>query len=410
MNVTDKRTTIETKKRIPVLILNGFLGSGKTTLLRSLLVQSDKNQIKVGVVVNDMSELDVDGLIVAQTERFEKDDCTFQSIYSCVLSSRKGIQELGLALETIVSGGGLDLLIIETSGSCHPMPLIEFFKSRSTFKLTGVLTLVDSAMIDQDYDCGEQIVPIMQHNLQTQQRDVTNLLVEQIMFCSHLLLTKVDRIDENKIQTIAKSVHGLNPYVSLISVPWGNFPIDDILTMPEYDYHRVEQLFKELKPVFETEGQDDRPYNLATRVIKDDRPFHPQRLWDTCNQNLGQHIYRSKGFFYLSSRDNVSLLWNQAAAGISLELIGYWRAGILEDKNNGLDEMEIEGLRKKLEEDSGRFGDRRCHLTVIGDKAQVDTFANALSDCFLTEDEIEHWQAGGEFPDPWPDSYATRRY
>ncbi len=116
------------------------------------------------------------------------------------------------------------------------------------------------------------------------------------------------------------------------------------------------------------------------------------------------------GFFYLSSRDNVSLLWNQAAAGISLELIGYWRAGILEDKNNGLDEMEIEGLRKKLEEDSGRFGDRRCHLTVIGDKAQVDTFANALSDCFLTGDEIEHWQAGGEFPDPWPDSYATRRY
>ena len=410
MTRTNQPTKTDTMGRIPVLILNGFLGSGKTTLLRSLLIQSDKKKMRVGVIVNDMSELDVDGRIVAQTERFEKDDGTLQSIYSCVLSSRKGLQELGAALETIVSCGELDLLIIETSGSCHPMPLVEFFKNRSTFKLTGVLTLVDSAMIDQDYACGEQIFPIMQNNLQKQQRDVTNLLVEQIMFCSHLLLTKVDRIDENKVQTIAKSIHGLNPYVALVSVPWGNLPIEDILKMPEYDYHRVEQLFKELKPVFETESLNDRPYNLATRVIKDDRPFHPQRLWDTCNQNLGHHIYRSKGFFYLASRDNVSLLWNQAAAGISLELIGYWRAGILEDENNGLDEEEIAGLQKRMEGDCGRFGDRRCRLIVIGDKNQVDTFANALTSCFLTEAEIQHWKAGGEFPDPWPESYATRRY
>ncbi|MEM8734512.1 MAG: GTP-binding protein, partial [Planctomycetota bacterium] len=159
-----------------------------------------------------------------------------------------------------------------------------------------------------------------------------------------------------------------------------------------------------------TEDDADRPYNLATRVIKDDRPFHPQRLWETCNQQLGQHIYRSKGFFYLCSRDNVSLLWNQAAAGISLELIGYWRAGILEDKNNGLDEMEIEGLKKRLEKETGRFGDRRCHLTIIGDKTQVDWFAESLQRCFLTEAEIEHWTSGGEFADPWPDTYVTRKH
>ncbi|MCK4684577.1 MAG: hypothetical protein KAT44_06430, partial [Pirellulales bacterium] len=79
-----------------------------------------------------------------------------------------------------------------------------------------------------------------------------------------------------------------------------------------------------------------------------------------------------------------------------------------EDKDNGLDEIEIEGLKKRLENETGRFGDRRCHLTVIGDKNQVDWFTDSLKQCFLTDNEIAHWQSGGEFPDPWPDNYVTR--
>ena len=288
------------------------------------------------------------------------------------------------------------------------MPLIEFFSTQLQFKLTGVLTLVDCAMIDQDYGCGKQLIPIMQRNLQNQERDTTNLLVEQIMFCSHLVLTKVDRIQEKKLPEIAQSIHEINPFVSIVSVPWGKLPIDDVLAMPEYDFHRVAQLIKELKPALEVECHDDQPYNLVANVIKDDRPFHPQRLWDTCQQHLGQHIYRSKGFFYLPNRDKLSLLWNQAASGINLEVIGSWRAGILEDDDNGLDEMEIKGLEKMLAKEAGRFGDRRCHLTVIGDKTQVDWFTESLQRCFLTEHEIEHWKSGGTFSDPWPDNYVTR--
>ncbi|MCK4684507.1 MAG: GTP-binding protein, partial [Pirellulales bacterium] len=346
----------ESTKEIPVLILNGFLGSGKTTLLTSLIVQAHKRQISLGVVVNDMSKLDVDGLLVAQTEFFEQNDTNFQSIYSCVLSSRAGIEKLNDSLNEMTQENPPVLLVIETSGSCHPMPLVEFFSTHSQFKLTGVLTLVDSAMIDQDYDCGKQLIPTLQRNLQNGQRDTTNLLVEQIMFCSHLLLTKADRIAKDKIKDIAKSIHEINPFVSILSVPWGNLPIDDVLAMQEYDYHRVRQLISELKPHLAAEDQDDQPYNLVARVIKDDRPFHPQRLWDTCQQYLGQQIYRSKGFFYLPNRDKLSLLWNQAAGGINLEVIGSWRAGILEDKDNGLDEIEIEGLKKRLENETGRFG------------------------------------------------------
>ena len=113
--------------KVPVLVLNGFLGSGKTTLLRSLLVQARAKDLDLGVVVNDMSELDVDGDIVAHTEFFDEGSRRFRSIHSCVLSSRKGIGELREALGEMLADGLPELVVIETSGSCHPMPLVQFF-------------------------------------------------------------------------------------------------------------------------------------------------------------------------------------------------------------------------------------------------------------------------------------------
>ncbi|MEM0931172.1 MAG: GTP-binding protein [Bacteroidota bacterium] len=399
---TSEQKVSSVQNRIPVVILNGFLGSGKTTLFRNLLTQSKKRGVLTCAVVNDMSELDVDGELIASTDFVESNDSMFQSIHSCVLSSKMGIEKLDAALNILLTDQKADLIIIETSGSCHPMPLIEFFKSQAHLKLTGVLVLVDSLLLAHDYEYGEQLVPLMQQNLERQQRDMVSLMVEQIMFCSHLILTKGDRIEKEKLSKIAQAIHPINPFVTILSVLLGQLPLDQVLEMPEYDFHRVAKLTDELKPVLESESFGDRPYNMATRVIKDDRPFHPNRLWEVCHQYLDQRIYRSKGFFWLSSRDKMSLLWNQAAGSISLELIGYWRAGLLEEDDNGLNEMEVELLKKRLEKEPGRFGDRHCHLTVIGDKNQVDRFTEALKTCFLTEEELEHWQFGGAFEDPWP--------
>ncbi|MEM7809042.1 MAG: molybdopterin-guanine dinucleotide biosynthesis protein MobB, partial [Planctomycetota bacterium] len=388
-------TRTQPPRPVPVVVLNGFLGSGKTTLLKKLLGQARRRDLRVGVVVNDMSELDVDGQLVAESDLLDEDLRHFRTIHDCVLSSDKGLAQLRDAVDALIAVDSLDLLVIETSGSCHPMPLVEFFAGRSDVRLTGVVVLVDAAMIEQDYDAGQQLVPTMQRNVQAGRRAPTNLLVEQVMFSSHLLLTKLDRLDEANVQPIAKAIHELNPFVSIVSAPFGNLPLDDVLAMPPYDHARVAKLINELTPALAAERKNDRPYDLATRVLRDDRPFHPQRLFDTCQHHLGQHIYRSKGFFYLASRDKVSLLWNQAAGGINLELVGYWRAGILEDPDHGLDADEINALRERLANAPGRFGDRHCHLTVIGDESQVDTFTDALSACFLTNDELTHWQSGG---------------
>ena len=242
----------------------------------------------------------------------------------------------------------------------------------------------------------------MEHN----KRDTVNLLVEQIMFCSHLLLTKSDRVEENDVLKIASYVQDINPYTSIHSILFGNLGLESLLDLEEYDYFRVAQLIEELKPVLESEEKADKPYNIATRVIKDDRPFHPKRLWDMCHTYLDKRIYRSKGFFWLASRNKYSLLWNQVAGGINLELIGTWRSGILEDNNNGLLEIEMKQLKGLIAKESGRFGDRHCDLTIIGDESQIDKFTDALKSCFLNDEEIALWANGYEFDDPWPKKIA----
>ena len=389
-------------KEIPIVILNGFLGSGKTTLFRSLLSQSKRKDISVCAIVNDMSELDVDGELISNSAIVEKDEKILQSINSNILSSKEGLQKLDQAINKLLSNNDPDLVIIETSGSCHPMPLIKYFKNHNKVYLTGVLALVDSLMISQDFNCGKNLIPEMQQNMQHGKRGPINLLVEQILFCSHVILTKEDRINNSDLKKISNHINQINPFASIDSIIFGKLSIESLFEINEYNYYNVERLFKELQPVLDLEENSDRPYNLATRVIKDDRPFHPQRLWDVCHQFLDKRIYRSKGFFWLASRDNQSLLWNQSAGSISLEILGTWRAAILEDKQHGLLDEEVKLLRQKLSNELGRFGDRCCDLTIIGDKQQVDQFSEKIRSCFLTEKEIQQWQNGDKFKDPWP--------
>ena len=389
-------------RKTPVVILNGFLGSGKTTLFRNLLSQSKSKKLSVCAIVNDMSELDVDGELIANTAIVEGDNKTLESISSHVLSSKIGLKKLDHSISKLLSNSHPDLIIIETSGSCHPMPLIRYFKNHQKVNLTGVLVLVDSLMLAHDYDYGSALIPNMQQNMSEGKRGTINLLVEQIMFCSHLILTKSDRINNNKLEDIENHIKKINPFVSVNSIIFGKLSIESIFEIKEYNYDNVKILFDELQPILEAEENTDRPYNIETRVIKDDRPFHPERLWDICHKYLDKRIYRSKGFFWLASRREHSLLWNQASGGINLELMGTWLAAIFENKNNGLLEEEMKLLEERLANETGRFGDRCCDLTVIGDKDQVNQFTEKLKSCFLTDNEIKQWKNGIKFKDPWP--------
>ena len=121
-----------------------------------------------------------------------------------------------------------------------------------------------------------------------------NLLAEQIMFCSTLLLTKKDRLSFDIVTDVAKAIHPLNPYVNVIAVSWGNLKLAELLTLPDYDFNRVGLLIRELEDTITVEEAKISAQNgeIISRVIKDDRPFHPQRLWETYHYFMGMGIYR----------------------------------------------------------------------------------------------------------------------
>jgi len=393
----------------PVVIINGFLGSGKTTLLRNLIVQNHERSHSISVIVNDMSQLDIDGVLIANTDIVGQDQNNFVTISGDSLSSSRGIKKMDKAINELLYNQQPELLIIETSGSSHPLPLIKYFSQQQHLRLTGVMVLADAIMLAQDYANGQTLMTELQENLLSNKRTATNLLAEQIMFSTHVLLTKTESLSDEKVQVIADAVHPFNPYVSIIAVSWGNLKLHDLFALPDYDFFRVEKLMDELEKEVEFETNSLSPYQMSSIVIKDDRPFHPQRLWDTYHQFLSEGIHRSKGFFWLPNRDKLALLWNQAANSIGLEYVSYWRSGILDDEHNNLTEHEKSVLSKMIKKQSGRFGDRRCRLTIIGDTSQLRRFADVLENCFLTEDEIADWTSGKVFSDPWPTNVVKNK-
>ncbi|MEG3135927.1 GTP-binding protein [Rouxiella sp. T17] len=405
MNRSVSSTNLSSKT--PLTILNGFLGAGKTTLLKSLLYKLHATSLRVAVIVNDMSELDVDGVIIANTELVSKQQLNFVSISATNISSEEGIARLEVAIEKLLGEFKPDLLLLETSGSSHPAPLLRYFQHHRRVALTGFLTLADAVMLKEDYQSGETLIEGFKQHLARGTRGIETLLAEQIMLSSKVLLTKADRLPANAVQAIAGQLHQLNPYIDIIATQWGEIDVSLIPSLPAYNFQLVSTLLDEIvQRDAKHRAEFHGAFQLQSEVIDDQRPFHPQRLWDTCQQYLGKGVHRSKGFFWMASRDDLALLWNQVAGSINLEFVSYWKAGVLKHQDNGLIAEERQALEKQLAGQSSRFGDRRCRITVIGEGEEVEHFTSALKLCFCTESEIADWLNGGEFNDPWPQRVA----
>ncbi|MEM8840613.1 MAG: GTP-binding protein [Pseudomonadota bacterium] len=395
---------------LPITILNGFLGSGKTTLLHSLLSQSKKQpQMKLAVIVNEMSEFDVDARLLDTVEVLSRKDALFASIPAGSISGAEGLAHLHDAAERFRAGGATHVLI-ETSGSTHPWPLLQAIQTDNRLRLHGFLTVVDTVTLAQDHDLGRAIVPAASRHLADNSRGVENLLAEQIMFANRILLSKMDKVAMETVRTVAEAIHPINPGADIVGMEWGNVKLEDVLAMPPYDHERVARLGAELTEWDETHGTRSMAsaadYRIDSVVISDPRPFHPERLWEVYNHYLGEGIYRSKGFFWLPTRDKLQLLWNQTAGSVGLQILNYWKAAALDDESLNLTPAEREEMRRRLDGFSPEFGDRHCQLTVIGDKDGLHTFAQALNECFCSQDEVALWKQGHVFEDPWPKTTA----
>lgn len=380
--------------------------------MQNLLVQARKApEVTLGIIVNEMSTLDVDGAVLDTSEVISRNSRHFAAIAGGSLSSADGLPRFSEAVDRVLADGEVTHLIIETSGSAHPWPLLQAIKGNSKLQLHGFISVVDTVVLQQDHDLGRAIHPRASANLQAGRRSVENLLAEQIMFANRVLLSKSDKVSRDVLQQVAEAVHPLNPFADILAMQWGNVSLEKVLAMPAYDYQRVETLGAELtqweaqhsaQPMAEPES-----YEIGSRVLTDPRPFHPERLWEVYNRFLGIGIYRSKGFFWLPTRDTLVLLWNQTGGSVGLEIVNYWKIAALEDDSLNLANWEKDAMRAKLKEAHPDFGDRRCQLTVIGNEAELDAFVAELEKCFCTDAEIKHWLQGGDFHDPWPKTVTT---
>lgn len=377
-----------------VTIISGFLGSGKTTLLRRLI--REVKDTRLGVIVNDMSELEVDGDLVRDPEGLNEQQGNFASIHSGSISGSQRAA-FGEALDAWRGRTDLDQIVIETSGSTHPWPLIEEIGARPEFTLDTFVTLIDAKAFLEDYGGGRL--------LREAASPQAPLMSAQIQLANVILLTKTEKVIPQAIELMAQHLTALNPTATLYSVNYGRIKPQLLLGTGSFDLSKAQELAAEWQ--HEDVG-DAASYDLGSTVISDPRPLHPRRLWTLFRERLGAGIHRSKGFIWMPSRDRDVLLWNQAAGSIEMELTAYWKAALVTNPDGKLVPEEIAMLRDMLQGTHPVFGDRACELTVIGTERDRAIFVADLQACFCTEEEIASWQRGESFDDPWPKTLRQR--
>ncbi|WP_166442551.1 CobW family GTP-binding protein [Phragmitibacter flavus] len=370
-----------------ITLITGFLGAGKTTFLKRLLREQALAN-RFGVIVNDLSELEVDGELLRIGHAVSEEAGTLVSLFDGSISGERRA-DFSQALASMREAK-MEHVLVETSGGSHPQAVIDELLSCRGATLHAVATLVDARALLHDYDGGVGLIRQLADNEQNDLRTAENLLADQLRAASVIIVTKLDMVPEDALPMIFRTLQVLNPGAQLAACAYGRLDASVLLDAPPYS--RNEATPSSAMAKF---------HDIGSTVIRDSRPLHPQRFFEQYQQRLGLGLFRSKGFIWLASRPDQVLLWNQAGGAMGLEFLGIWRAHILATDGRLLPE-EIAHLQEKLAGAHPLFGDRGCEITLIGQARDREIFAREMEACFCTEDEIEDWQRGREFVDPWP--------
>lgn len=376
-----------------ITLITGFLGAGKTTFLRRF-ISDHAGAVRTGVIINDLSHLEVDGELVRMGDLVSEKDGTLISIHAGSISGARRddfVKALGS-----MAASGMAHLIIETSGSTEPEVVIGEILTSGIGTLHAVSTLVDARMLLHDYDGGQNLLSIP--NRESGRLTAEGLLIGQLRAASVIVLTKLDIVPEDQLAPMLRVIQSLNPDATLVGCAHGN--IEPSVILEALPYTRRDPGGPVASPTRES--------LIQSIVIRDPRPLHPQRFFDLYRERLGIGLFRSKGFIWFASRPGHVLLWNQAGGALGLEFLATWRTYVLENDTRLLAE-EKDHLRQQLGALHPLFGDRSCELTLIGHERDLQIFGGELMDCFCTDEEVEHWRGGGTFSDPWPANLKVMR-
>ena len=392
-------------KKLPVSVLSGFLGAGKTTVLSHVL--NNREGRRVAVIVNDMSEINIDASAVKnEVELNRSEEKLVEMSNGCICCTLR--EDLLLEVRRLADEGRFDYLLIESTGISEPLPVAETFtfadedgvSLSDVASLDTMITVVDAVNFLKDYDEAKFLQETDEHLGEEDQRSVADLLVEQVEFADVLLISKTDLVDEPTLNRLIAVLKTLNTVADIVPIRNGQVDIDQVLGTGKFSFERAQQAPGWLQEMRGEHVPETEEYGIASFSYTARKPFHPQKFYDFLHSgDIQGKLIRSKGYFWLASRPEFAGQWSQAGGMARYGFAGmFWKA--IPQERWPEDEEDLASIKRSWQEP---FGDMRQELVFIGQKLDRDRFVDELDSCLLSDDELlpgrEYWQT---LPDPFP--------